>query len=111
MTLHGTLAAAVGQLRGGAFDQVQLSPLGCGLLSIGQYLAGATAPEDREAFLPGSSDPHLRPPFRSADGITFELETLDSTPWRSFWTAVGIESELAGTAWKGFLLRYARAVS
>ncbi len=111
MTLHGTLAAAVGQLRGGAFDQVQLSPLGCGLLSIGQYLAGATAREDREAFLPGSSDPHLRPPFRSADGITFELETLDSTPWRSFWTAVGIESELAGTAWKGFLLRYARAVS
>lgn len=111
MALHGTLAAAVGQLRGGAFRQVQVSPLGCGLLSIGQYLAGATAPEDREQFLPGSSDPYLRPPFRSADGITFELETLDSTPWRSFWTAVGIESELAGTAWKGFLLRYARAVS
>lgn len=111
MALHGTLAAAVGQLRGGAFRQVQVSPLGCGLLSIGQYLAGATAPEDREQFLPGSSDPYLRPPFRSADDITFELETLDSTPWRSFWTAVGIESELAGTAWKGFLLRYARAVS
>lgn len=111
MALHGTLAAAVGQLRGGAFRQVQVSPLGCGLLSIGQYLAGATAPEDREQFLPGSSDPYLRPPFRSADGITFELETLDSTPWRSFWTALGIESELAGTAWKGFLLRYARAVS
>ncbi|HAQ25974.1 MAG TPA: carnitine dehydratase [Pseudomonas sp.] len=111
MALHGTLAAAVGQLRGGAFRQVQVSPLGCGLLSIGQYLAGATAPEDREQFLPGSSDPYLRPPFRSADRITFELETLDSTPWRSFWTAVGIESELAGTAWKGFLLRYARAVS
>lgn len=111
MALHGALAAAVGQLRGGAFRQVQVSPLGCGLLSIGQYLAGATAPEDREQFLPGSSDPYLRPPFRSADGITFELETLDSTPWRSFWTAVGIESELAGTAWKGFLLRYARAVS
>ncbi|USR37629.1 CoA transferase [Ectopseudomonas hydrolytica] len=111
MTLQGTLAAAVGQLRGGAFHQVRVSPLGCGLLGIGQYLAGATAPEDREEFLPGSSDPQLRPPFRSSDGITFELETLDSSPWRNFWAAVGIEAELAGTAWKGFLLRYARAMS
>ncbi|ANI18451.1 carnitine dehydratase [Pseudomonas citronellolis] len=111
MTLHGTLAAAVGQLRGGVFHQVRISPLGCGLLSIGQYLAGATAPEDREEFQPGCSDPQLRPPFRSSDGITFELETLDSSPWRNFWTSVGIASELAGTAWKGFLLRYARAIS
>ena len=111
MTLSGTLAAAVGQLRGGAFHQVQVSPLACGLLNIGQYLAAATAPEDSEAFLPGCSDPALKPPFRSFDGITFELETLDSQPWRNFWMAVGLKSDLAGTAWKGFLLRYARAIS
>ncbi|TBU96794.1 CoA transferase [Stutzerimonas kirkiae] len=111
MTLQATLAAAVGQLRGGAFQQVRVSPLECGLLSIGQYLAGATAAEDREQFLPGGCDARSRPPFRSADGITFELETLDSTPWRHFWTSAGIAPELAGTAWKSFLLRYARAIS
>lgn len=111
MTLQAMLAAAVGQLRGGAFHQVRISPLGCGLLSIGQYLAGATAPEDRERLLPSGTDPLLRPPFQSADGIVFEMETLDSAPWRSFWESIGIAPELAGKAWKAFLLRYAKAVS
>lgn len=111
MALQATLAAAVGQLRGGTFREVRVSPLGCGLLSIGQYLAGATAPEDREQLLPGGTDARLRPPFRSADGISFELETLDSGPWRCFWESIGIGRDLAGVAWRAFLLRYARAVS
>ncbi|ENO90245.1 CoA transferase [Thauera linaloolentis] len=111
MALQATLAAAIGQLRGGTFQQVGVSPLGCGLLGIGQYLAGATAREEREHFLPGRANACLRPPFRSADGAVFELETLDSGPWRCFWESVGIKPDVAGTAWRAFLLRYARAMS
>jgi len=98
MTLQATLAAAIGQLRGGPFQEVQVSPVACGLLSIGQYLAGATAPEDPERFLPGQYSSLLRPPFISSDGVVFELETLDSQPWRLFWEAVGVSADLAGQA-------------
>lgn len=110
MSLQATLAAALGQLRGGRFSTVSVSPLGCGLLSIGQYLAGATASQDPEQLLAGSYDPGLRPPFISQDGVVFELETLDPRPWRAFWEAVGVPADLAGQAWKAFLLRYAKAV-
>lgn len=110
MSLQATLAAALGQLRGGRFSKVSVSPLGCGLLSIGQYLAGATASQDPEQLVAGSYDPGLRPPFVSQDGVVFELETLDPRPWRAFWEAVGVPAEVAGQAWKVFLLRYAKAV-
>lgn len=110
MSLQATLAAALGQLRGGRFSTVSVSPLGCGLLSIGQYLAGATASQDPEQLLAGSYDAGLRPPFISQDSVVFELETLDPRPWRAFWEAVGVPADLAGQAWKAFLLRYAKAV-
>ena len=110
MALQATLAAALGQLRGGRFSEVSVSPLGCGLLGIGQYLAGATASQDPETLPAGSYDPALRPPFVSQDGVVFELETLDPRPWRAFWEAVGVSPDVAGQAWKAFLLRYAKAV-
>ncbi|WHL26950.1 CoA transferase [Pseudomonas juntendi] len=108
---QASLAAAVGQLRGGQFTQVSLDPLRGGLLSIGQYLAGATAPEDAERLLPGQDDALARPPFVSLEGTAFELETLDSQPWRHFWHALGLPDSLAGKAWQHFLLRYAKAVA
>ncbi len=108
---QATLAAAVGQLRGGRFHSVTLDPARGALLSIGQYLAGATAPEDAERLLPGQDDAFARPPFVSLEGTAFELETLDSQPWRHFWRALGISDSLAGKAWQHFLLRYARAVA
>lgn len=110
MTVQAVLAAAVGQFRGGNFNEVCVSPIGCGLLSVGQYLAGATAPEEPERLLPGHYDPKLRPPFVSADGVMFEIETLDGDPWRRFWEATGVSADQAGRAWKMFLLRYAKAV-
>lgn len=108
---QASLAAAVGQLRGGQFTQVSLDPLRGGLLSIGQYLAGATAPEDAERLLPGQDDALARPPFVSLEGTAFELETLNSQPWRHFWHALGLPDSLAGKAWQHFLLRYAKAVA
>ena len=111
LTWQGLLAAAVGQLRGGHFSGVAVQPAAGALLSIGQYLAGATAPEDPEALLPGSQDALARPPFVSAEGALFELETLDSHPWKRFWNALGVSDAVAGRAWQRFLLRYARAVA
>ena len=112
IALLGALACAIGQLRGGSFRRVGVSPLGCGHLSIAQYLAEATAMQNR-----GRSDLHSRdshplspcPPFVSADDVAFELETLRAEPWRRFWDSVGIGSDIAGQAWKSFLLRYATA--
>ena len=111
LALQGVLAAAVGQLRGGDFSRVDTSMAGAGVLSIAQYLAGATAGAEAEHLLPGATCAKNRPPFMSADGVYFELETLDAEPWRRFWAQVGIDGEQAGQGWKAFLLRYAKAVA
>ena len=111
ITLQAGLAGLLGQMNGGRFDKAQVSALACGLLSISQYLAGASAIEDAERIASGSTDPVLRPPFVSADGVVFEIETLDSAPWRRFWERLGLDPETAGRAWTAFLLRYAKAIS
>ncbi|PJX20356.1 hypothetical protein CAP48_18280 [Advenella sp. S44] len=111
VTLQSGLAGLLGQMNGGAFEKVEVSALACGLLSVSQYLAGASAQEDPEQIAPGSTDPVLRPPFTSADGVVFEIETLDSAPWRRFWEILGLDPETAGRAWTAFLLRYAKAIA
>lgn len=111
LTWQAALAAAVAQLRGASLREATLSPASGALLSVGQYLAGATAPEDAEHLLPGQDDALARPPFVSADGALFELETLDSQPWRLFWRALQVSDAVAGKAWQRFLLRYARATA
>lgn len=111
LSIQGMLAAAIGQLRGGSFSRVVTSMLQGGLLSVGQYLAGATAMDEPESLLPGQTNAKLRPPFISVDGIVFELETLSTEPWWRFWSQVGVDKITAGQAWNAFLMRYAKAVS
>lgn len=111
LSVQGMLAAAIGQLRGGHFTQVKTSLLHGGLLGIGQYLASATAEDDPDSLLPGCTDSELRPPFISADGVVFEMETLSPEPWRCFWRQVGLDARIAGQAWRAYLMRYAKAVS
>jgi len=85
------------------------------LLSIGQYLAAATAEADRaedaaapaERLQPGAEG---GPPFLSADGVRFELETLDPECWLRFWAALGADRRTAGRGWLPFQQRYATAV-
>ncbi|ALM52375.1 CoA transferase [Halomonas huangheensis] len=111
LTLLGTFACALGQLRGKRHSRVEMSLASAAALSIGQYLAGATAADNPEQLLPGCSSPHERPPFTSADGVVFELESLHADPWRRFWNGLGVVDEVAGRGWKAFLMRYAKAVS
>ncbi|WP_317452878.1 CoA transferase, partial [Streptomyces sp. CBMA29] len=81
----GTLAAlAAGPADDGGEIRVTTSVAQAALLSVGQYLAAATAADDRpEPRTPGG------PPFAAADGVRFELETLDPEAWRGFWSALG----------------------
>lgn len=84
--VQAVLASWLARLRGGATRGVAVSMAGTALLSVSQYLAAATADEPE---LPTLVEPGHPPPFRSADGVIFELETLDAEPWRLLWTGLG----------------------
>ncbi|MFB9798990.1 CoA transferase, partial [Streptomonospora salina] len=105
LAVHGVLAAAIARRRGGAAPGVRTSVAQAALLSVGQYLAAATAPgsgtEDRR---PGG------PPFTSADGVRFEIEAFDAEPWQRFWSLLGADGAALAAGWGPFLHRYATAM-
>ncbi|MEU8205861.1 CoA transferase [Streptosporangium sp. NPDC049046] len=104
LAVQGLLAALVGRARGCAVETVRTGVDLAGLLAVGQYLAAATAgDEEAVPFSPGG------PPFTTADGVCFEVETLDPAAWVTFWRALGVAERLAGSAWKSFQFRYATA--
>lgn len=105
---QGVLAGLLARLRGGALRGVAVSMAATALLSVSQYLAAGTADEPER---PARVDPGQPPPFRSADGVIFELETLDPEPWRALWTSLGVPETVADQAWRPFVLRYATAVA
>ena len=109
--LQGSMAAAIGQLRGLDIRQCSVSMAGAGVLAVGQYVAGATTPQDREQYLPGCTSVAARPPFISSDGIVFELEALNAEPWLIFWQKLGVANKTTSRGWQDFLLRYARGVA
>jgi CoA:oxalate CoA-transferase len=105
---QGALAGVLARLRGHPTRGVTVSMAATALLTVSQYLAAGTADEPD---LLAHSEPGNPPPFRSADGVTFELETLDAEPWRLFWTGLGVSGAVAGQAWRPFMLRYATALA
>ncbi|SEL40670.1 CoA transferase [Nitrosovibrio tenuis] len=111
LALQGGIAASIGQLRGLSTLNSNISMGSAGLLSVAQYIAGATASESPETLLPQHTAHATGFPFVSLDGVVFELETLDAGPWRKFWSAIGVSSAAAGKGWSAFLLRYAKAIS
>ncbi|CAG0940697.1 partial Acetyl-CoA:oxalate CoA-transferase, partial [Candidatus Brocadiaceae bacterium] len=111
LALQGVMAAALGQCRGLELKNTHISMAAAGLLSTAQYLAGATADEGAERLFPSCIKHPNSPPFVSADGVIFELETLDAKPWQHFCAALDLSSQLAGKSWTAFLQRYAKATS
>ncbi|MFB7264950.1 CoA transferase [Streptomyces nojiriensis] len=104
LAVQGLLAALVGQARGGAARAVSTSADRAGLLVVSQYLAATGADEGEAAELaPGG------PPFTSADGVLFELETLDPGAWAAFWKALEAPPEALRAGWRPFQFRYATA--
>ncbi|MBQ0826217.1 CoA transferase [Streptomyces tagetis] len=105
LAVQGLLAALLARARGdGRFTRVGVDARSAGLLTVSQYLAAAGAEEPEAAELaPGG------PPFTSAEGTLFELETLDPGAWALFWRAVGADEEAIRRGWRPFQFRYATA--
>ncbi|MDX8147538.1 CoA transferase [Lentzea sp. BCCO 10_0061] len=76
------------------------------LTTVSQYLAAAGAPEaEATALEPGG------PPFRSADGVLFEIEALDPAVWQAFWAGLGVPGRVIGAGWRPFQFRYPTATA
>ncbi|MFD8983591.1 CoA transferase [Streptomyces sp. NPDC059564] len=104
LTVQGLLAGLVGQARGAKALHVTASADRAGLLAVSQYLAAAGADEGEAAELaPGG------PPFTSAEGVLFELETLDPGAWATFWRALEAPAGAIRAGWRPFQFRYATA--
>ena len=103
---QGALAAAVARRRGHTVPVVRTSVVQAGLLLLSHYFVVATGLGDA---LPGPPLPAPGPPFRSADGRWFEIETLDGESWKAFWTGLGAPTTELGWGWTAFLWRYERA--
>ncbi|WP_030763069.1 CoA transferase [Streptomyces sp. NRRL F-2664] len=104
LAVQGLLANLVGQARGAAAAHVTTGADRAGLLAVSQYLAAAGADEGEAADIaPGG------PPFTSADGVVFELETLDPGAWAAFWKALEAPADALRAGWRPFQFRYATA--
>lgn len=111
LALQGAVATALGQLRGFPHARTSISMASAALLSASQYIADATVDAMGENLPSATKNRIPAPPFVSADGVVFELETLNAEPWLKFWTRMGISAALAGAGWTAFLLRYAKAIA
>lgn len=134
LAVQGVLAAMIARLRGAPLGRVATAHSSAALLSVSQYLAAATAVEgpdpeasrarpdtigtdpdtigtDLSTIGTGPGTIGTGPPFLSRDGVWFELETLDSGPWRDFWADLGLRCREVSLGWQSFVHRYAAAVA
>ncbi|MFD5565970.1 CoA transferase [Kitasatospora griseola] len=100
----GALAALRARELGAPYREAEVSVAQAALLGLSQYLAAATA-EEPSAEPVGVGGP----PFRSSDGVWFELETLTPDGWLRFWTELGVDRRLVGRSWRPFQARYGTA--
>ncbi|RSM70444.1 carnitine dehydratase [Amycolatopsis sp. WAC 01375] len=100
----GAVALKLAHGRGIPLRGVSTSLAQAALLAISQYLAAATTDDDhQEPLIPGG------PPFRSADGVFFEIETLDPAVWQRFWPGLGVDERTTSRSWLPFMQRFATA--
>ncbi|MGW6558292.1 CoA transferase [Streptomyces hydrogenans] len=76
------------------------------LLTVTQYLAAATAPDDDPAPPAAAGLATLV----TADGARVEIETLDPTAWAGFWSRLAVPPRTAGRGWLPFQSRFGTAV-
>ncbi|GAB2694883.1 hypothetical protein GCM10010442_10620 [Kitasatospora kifunensis] len=113
LAVQGLLAARYAALRGHPVRQVRTSVAAAALLTVGQYIAAATADEpaqyeerEEQAPPPGATE---APPFTSQDGVRFEIEALEPGQWLAFWSRLGVDRRVIGRGWPPFQLRFATA--
>lgn len=101
---QGVLAALLATARGLPITSVRTSVGQAALLALSQYLAAASCQT------PDDPPPGTPPPFTSADGTRFEIETLDAETWQRFWQRVGVDEVALRRGWPAFQQRFATAV-
>ncbi|GAA2360582.1 hypothetical protein GCM10009854_44610 [Saccharopolyspora halophila] len=107
LAAQGALAGSLARARGARIDSARTSVAQSALLIVGQYLAVATSDDEwAESWEPGG-----RPPFRSREGIRFELETLRPEGWQRFWQQLGADPADIATGWLPFQQRFATAAA
>lgn len=106
LAAQAVAAAALALERGGPALRGSVSVAGAALLAVAPYAAEAIASRETPPG-PGKGEP---PPFRSADGVRFEVETLDPEAWLAFWEALGAPREAIANGWPPFRRRFATAV-
>ena len=107
LATQAILAALVGASRGRPSATIETSVLEAALVLTCHYVAAATCPTPEE-WSPPASGPDPGPPFQSADGRWFEIETLEPEAWKQFWSRLGAADANLGRAWTAFRARYFR---
>ncbi|MFV2213548.1 CoA transferase [Actinomadura sp. LOL_016] len=103
-------AGALAALHGRTDVAATTSVAQAAALALTQYVAVATAE-------PGAGRPspapfagaERTPPFRSSDGVRFEIETFDAERWLGFWTALGADRAAIVRGWPPFRQRFGTA--
>ncbi|WP_307853686.1 CoA transferase [Streptomyces tagetis] len=107
LAAQGATACLLARLRGRPGLRARTSLAQGALLSVGQYLAAATAPDadaDPDADACGLAT------LTTADGARVEIETLDPLAWSGFWRRLGVDARTAGRGWGPFQRRFGTAV-
>lgn len=105
LATQGMLATLIGRARGPGPGRVRTSALQAALLVCSHYIAAATTGDQPGPGMSGT-ETAPGPPFVSADGHWFEIETLDPEAWGLWWTRLGTQREVLGRAWTRFRARY-----
>ncbi|NJP68151.1 CoA transferase, partial [Streptomyces spiramenti] len=75
------------------------------LALVAHHLAVAGSDAGPPADAPGG------PPFRSADGVWFEIEALAAEGWAAFWEQLGVDRAAVRGGWRPFAERFTTAVA
>ncbi|MWA00205.1 CoA transferase [Actinomadura sp. LD22] len=107
LAAQAVTAGLLAALRGGPAVRAATSVAQAAALALTQYVAVATTTDTGS----GSSRPEpgtaRTPPFRSADGVRFEIETFQAETWLRFWTALGAARPDIAAGWTPFQQRFA----
>ncbi|WP_084195639.1 CoA transferase [Streptosporangium amethystogenes] len=109
LAVQAVSAGVLALLRGGPALAAATSAAQAALLALTQYVAAATAEPGLGSPGPVGAAGYGAPLFRSADGVRFEIETLDAEDWRRFWTELGVAPAAVATGWPAFQQRFATA--